>query len=88
MVGWLYGPMMGMVYKRGQTPEDGTLGILRCMSDPGLPSGVLVGPGKGSSAFKGPPEVYPLDAYYDNDATRELLWSKSCEAIGEDFIIV
>ena len=87
MVGWVTGPMMGMVYKRGQTPEDGAMGIIRCMADTSLDSGVLVGPGNGSSAFKGPAEVYPLDAYYDNDATRALLWTKSCEAVGEDFSI-
>ena len=87
MIGWFTGFMMGFMYKRGQTPEDGAMGIIKCMAEKDLPSGVLVGPGKGQGAITGIAQVYPLDKYYDNDKTRDLLWSKSCEAIGEAFEI-
>jgi len=40
-----------------------------------------------SKQWKGPVIAFPLESYYNNKKTRDLLWSKSCEAIGEDFNI-
>ena len=80
---WLIKQMMRM----GQSQQDGALGIIRCMADAEIKSGQFVGPGMGMTALRGPALSYPLEAFYDNPATREILWQKSCEAIGEEFVI-
>jgi hypothetical protein len=80
---WITNQMM----KTGQSREDGALGILRCIADPKVKSGQFVGPGMGGmfTAMKGEAHCYPLEEFYDNPATKNLLWEKSCEAIGEKF---
>ena len=80
---WMTSQMM----KSGQTKEDGAIGIIKCMTDPTLDSGIFVGPGAGKMAMKGPVISFDLEPFYDNQYTKDLLWTKSCEAIGEDFII-
>ena len=82
---WITNQMM----KTGQSREDGALGILRCIADPNVKSGQFVGPGMGGmfTAMKGEAHCYPLEEFYDNPATKNLLWEKSCEAIGEKFEI-
>ena len=37
--------------------------------------------------MKGAAKPFALERQYDNPATRELLWEKSCAAIGRDFVI-
>ena len=71
----------------GQSCEDGSLGILRCIAGVDVESGEFVGPGMTMAAMKGPARSYPLEPYYDNPETRELLWSRSCEATDVDFSI-
>lgn len=73
--------------RMGQSPEDGALGILSCMCLPEATSGQFYGPGSGATAMTGPARPFELEGFYDNEATRELLWSKSCEAIGRDFVV-
>ena len=80
---WLTSQMM----KNAQTKEDGAIGIIKCMVDPTLDSGKFVGPGFGKIAMKGPVISFDLEPFCNNKATKDLLWTKSCEAIGEDFII-
>ena len=79
--------MTSQMMKSGQTKEDGAIGIIKCMTDPTLDSGIFVGPGAGKMAMKGPVISFDLEPFYDNQHTKDLLWTKSCEAIGEDFII-
>lgn len=76
-----------LMMKMAQSQEDGTLGILSCMCLPEANSGEFYGPGKGLFAGKGQARPFPLEKQYDNDETRELLWKKSCEAVGKDFSI-
>ena len=71
--------------KLGQSEKDGALGLMRCIADPKINSGMIVGPGL--KGMKGKAKAFPLESFYDNPETRSLLWSKSCEAISEDFII-
>ena len=71
--------------KLGQSEKDGSLGLLRCIADPKINSGVIVGPGL--RGLKGKAKAFPLEKFYDNDNTKSLLWSKSCEAISEEFNI-
>ena len=71
----------------GQSQEDGTMGILSCICKEEAKSGDFWGPGSGSFAMKGEAKPFALEGFYDNESTRELLWSKSCEAIGRDFAI-
>ena len=73
--------------KSGQTGEDGAIGIIKCMADKNVNGGDFVGPGAGKFAIKGPVVTFALEAFYDNRETKDLLWQKSCEAIGEDFVI-
>ena len=82
---WITSQMM----KTGQSREDGALGIIRCIADPEVQSGQFVGPGMGGmfTAMKGEAHCYPLEEFYDNPATKNLLWEKSCEAINEKFEI-
>ena len=70
-----------------QSEEDGTLGILSCAVLPEAKSGEFWGPGSGMNAMKGPAKPFPLEKQYDNPEIHELIWSKSCEAIGKDFPI-
>ncbi len=73
--------------KMSQSMEDGSMGLLSCMFLPEAQSGEFYGPGKGTFATKGKATMFPLEPFYDNEQARELLWSKSCEAIGESFDI-
>ncbi len=77
----------GLFMRFSQSPEDGAMGILSCMCLPSAESGQFYGPGSGSSAFKGKAEPFALESFYDNAETRDLLWSKSEEAIGDTFVI-
>lgn len=70
-----------------QSAEDGAMGLLSCMCRPEAESGQFYGPGAGFFALKGPAEPFALEAFYDNDATRDLLWDRSCAAIGRQFEI-
>jgi len=73
--------------KMSQSPEDGAMGILSCMCLPDARSGEFYGPGKGVMAAKGPARPFDLEPFYDDEASRELLWTKSEEAIGESFAL-
>ena len=77
----------GFMMKMGQSQSDGAIGILKGMADPDSNSGDFIGPGSGKMAIKGPVVNFALEDFYNNQETRDLLWSKSCEAIGEDFLI-
>ena len=77
----------GLLIKSGQSMADGAIGIIKCMAEPSAKSGDFMGPGAGRWAMKGPVVSWPLEDLYNNDVTRELLWVKSCEAIGENFDI-
>lgn len=70
-----------------QTPAEGAMGILSCMCLPEAKSGEFYGPGAKSWSMRGPARPFALEGFYDNDATRDLLWSKSCDAIGREFAI-
>ena len=79
--------MTSQFMKSGQTMEDGAIGIIKCMSDSNAKSGEFYGPGKGKMDGKGPVVKFELEDFYDNKESKDLLWNKSCEAIGEDFLI-
>jgi len=71
--------------KMAQSMEDGSMGLISCMFKAGAQSGEFYGPGKGSAAMKGKAIMFPIEKFYDNPKTIELIWDKSCEAIGENF---
>ncbi len=74
------------VFQRfSQTSEDGAMGILSGMCLPDATSGQFYGPGSGITAIKGKAEPFDLEPFYDNPETRELLWTKSEDAIGKSF---
>jgi NAD(P)-dependent dehydrogenase (short-subunit alcohol dehydrogenase family) len=68
-----------------QSAEDGTLGILSGAVLPDAKCGEFYGPGLGMMASKGAAKAYALEPQYDNPDTRDLLWEKSCAAVGGDF---
>ena len=70
-----------------QSSEDGALGLLSCAVKAEAESGEFYGPGRTLVATKGPAEPFTLDKRYNHPKTLELLWSKSCEAIGQSFQI-
>ena len=70
-----------------QSPEDGTLGLLSCAVLPEAKSGEFWGPGSGMMATKGEAKPFGMEKQYDNETTKEMIWSKSCAAIGKDFLI-
>ena len=82
-------PLFSDIFARflSQSPEDGTLGILSCALSPEVRCGEFYGPGRGITATKGEARPFALEPQYDNEATRALLWDKSCEAIGQRFKI-
>jgi NAD(P)-dependent dehydrogenase (short-subunit alcohol dehydrogenase family) len=77
----------GLFMKMSQSMEDGALGIINCMCATDVNSGEFHGPGAGSFSMKGLSAPFPLEEYYDNEETRNLLWTKSCEAIGKEFVL-
>ena len=70
-----------------QSPEDGTMGLLSCICLPDAQSGQFYGPGSSTTAMRGKAGPFALESFYDNDATRDLLWNKSEAAIGASFEI-
>lgn len=60
-----------------QSAEDGAMGIISCMCLPKATSGQFYGPGSKASSLQGTAEPFALESFYDNDATRSLLWSAS-----------
>lgn len=70
-----------------QSEEDGTLGILSCAVLPEAKCGAFYGPGSGMMASKGEALPFDLEAFYNNEETRQMLWEKSAEAIAKDFEI-
>lgn len=77
----------GFFMRFAQTPEEGAMGILSCMCLPNATSGQFYGPGSGRMAMKGKAEPFALESFYDNAETRDLLWSKSEEATGGEFVL-
>ena len=77
----------GQFMKGGQTSEDGSMGIIECMTKVDIECGAFYGPGSRMTSAKGKPIKFELEGFYDNDKTKKLLWEKSCNAIGEDFNI-
>jgi NAD(P)-dependent dehydrogenase (short-subunit alcohol dehydrogenase family) len=73
--------------RMSQSAEDGAMGIISCMSKADARSGQFYGPGSGMMATSGPAVAFDLEGYYDNEPTRELLWERSCAAIGREFVI-
>ena len=79
--------MTRFMMKRSQSEEDGAMGILSCICLPEAKSGQFWGPGKGMMAMKGKAKPFKLEKSYNNSKTIKLLWEKSCEAIGKEFVI-
>lgn len=73
--------------RMSQSPEEGAMGLISGMALADAASGQFYGPGSGRMAIKGKAEPFPLEDFYDNDEMRELLWSKSEDAIGKTFDI-
>jgi NAD(P)-dependent dehydrogenase (short-subunit alcohol dehydrogenase family) len=73
--------------RMAQSAEDGAMGLLSCMCRADATSGQFWGPGSGPMAIKGPAEPFTLEAFYDNDETRTLLWERSNAATGREFSI-
>ena len=62
-----------------QTPEDGTMGLIKGMMDPSAESGVLYGPKKSGS--KGPAVPNPPKDYETDPKAIEMLFKTSAEAV-------
>ena len=85
--GGMGGLFTGLLMRFSQSPEDGAMGILSCMCLPGARSGQFYGPGSGAFALRGRARPFPLESFYDNPETRELLWRASEDAIGTTFAL-
>jgi len=83
--GGMGGRFTKLFQRFSQTAEDGAMGILSGMCLADAASGQFYGPGSGITAIKGKAEPFPLESFYDNPETRELIWRKSEEAIGKTF---
>jgi len=76
-----------MFMRLSQTPEDGAMGLISCMCLPEATSGQFYGPGSSPLAMRGKAEPFALESFYDNAATRNLLWSSSEAATGGPFTL-
>lgn len=86
--GLFIAPLVSFLAKLfSQSEEDGALSLLSCAVLPSAQSGDFWGPGSNPIASKGQANSFPLEKQYNNPETRELLWKKSTEAIGTEFII-
>lgn len=72
-----------MMKNLAQNPEDGAMGIVRCMADPNVKSGEFYGPKGGMSAFYGPAQSLPLLSQETSKENVDVLWSKLEQATGE-----
>ncbi len=83
MSGW------GSLFARfiSQSEEDGALGILTCATSSEAESGTFYGPGRTMIATRGEARPFALEKRYNNGETIDMIWEKSCEAIGKEFII-
>jgi len=79
--------LTGVLMRLSQSTEDGAMGLISGMCHADARSGQFWGPGMSVTAMKGKVGPADLEAFYDNPQTRELLWTKSNEAVGIDFVI-
>ena len=66
-----------------QSPEDGSMGLIKCMVDPEAVSGTLYGPK--NSGMTGPAVANPTKDYETDPKAIEMLWRTSEEATGVKF---
>ena len=66
-----------------QAPEDGAMGLIKCMIDPEAVSGTLYGPK--NSGLTGPAVANPTFDYETDPKAIEMLWRTSEEATGVKF---
>ena len=66
-----------------QAPEDGAMGLIKCMMDPEAVSGTLYGPK--NSGLTGPAVANPTFDYETDPKAIEMLWRTSEEATGVKF---
>ena len=86
--GLFIAPLVSFLAKLfSQSEEDGALSLLSCAVLPNAQSGDFWGPGSTPIASKGNAHPFALETQYNNSETREILWSKSTEAIGKEFTI-
>ena len=86
--GLFIAPLVSLLAKLfSQSEEDGALSLLSCAVLPDAQSGDFWGPGSIPIASKGKTTPFALEKQYNNPETRELLWNKSTEAIGKEFIL-
>ena len=79
--------LTSMMMRMSQSTEDGAMGLISGMCLPGAVSGQFYGPGSSATSMKGEAKPFALERYYDNAATRDLLWQKSEEAVGGPFAV-
>mmetsp|Transcript_10555 Transcript_10555/g.24385 ORF Transcript_10555/g.24385 Transcript_10555/m.24385 type:complete len:86 (+) Transcript_10555:3-260(+) len=70
-----------LLMKAAQSSEDGAAGIIRCMTDPDAKSGDLFGPDR-FMGFGGPAVKLAQNKTEQSQANKDLLWTKSEEAVG------
>jgi NAD(P)-dependent dehydrogenase (short-subunit alcohol dehydrogenase family) len=79
--------LTSLLMRMSQSTEDGAMGLISGMCLADAVSGQFYGPGSGATAMSGQAKPFALEDYYDNAATRDLLWQKSEEAVGGAFAI-
>ena len=76
-----------IIARGAQSEEDGAMALIKALASDDVSSGIFIGPGRGKMAAGGPVINFELEKYYDNEETINLLWTKSCDAVSEDFDI-
>ena len=79
--GMMMAPLVSFIAKFiSQSEEDGTLGLLSCAVLPEAQSGEFWGPGSGMMASKGKAKPFGMEKQYNNETTKDMIWSKSCKS--------
>lgn len=79
-----------MIACQSQSAEDGTMGLLTCISKPDVKSGEFYLPQTGGKEIKGPVVLNPFpekEPECNDVESRKLLWELSEKAIGEPFVV-
>lgn len=79
--------IMSCLMSQSQSAEDGTLGILKCTLSTEVKSGEFYGCTDGFGWMRGIPKLLKPEPICTAQDSKDLLWSKSEEAIGDKFII-
>lgn len=82
---WMISMYMTFFMAKSQSVEDGAVPLIKCITDPALPSGTFLGPTEGDGWMRGPPKVLAPESILNSRKNMDILWKGSEESLGIKF---